>query len=90
MSKLEKLKQIQLRAEELSMLALVGDRFTSIEKDFNEIEEILHTHLDRFVDLLECFQRGCMEIENIRDEISEQLRNTRDFIFSNAEQEEEE
>ena len=31
-----------------------------------------------------------VEIENIRDEISEQLRNTRDFIFSNAEQEEEE
>lgn len=90
MSKLEKLKQIQLRAEELSMLALVGDRFTSIEKDFNEIEEILHTHLDRYVGLLECFQRGYMEIENIREEIAEQIHNMRDKIFSNAEQEEEE
>ena len=38
----------------------------------------------------ELFQRGYMEIENIRDEISGQLSNTKNLIFANIEYEEEE
>lgn len=71
------------RDEELSALTFVGDRFACIEESFNEIKEILNTHLDRYVGLLECFQRGLMEVENIRDEIKEQLHN-----LSNHEEEE--
>lgn len=83
MSKSENSKLMQLRAEERSALVLVGDRFARIEESFNEIEVILNTHLDRYVGLQECFQRGLMEIENIREEIAEQLRK-----FSNHEEEE--
>lgn len=83
MSKSENLKLMQLRAEERSALVLVGDRFARIEAIFDEVEVILNTHLDRYVGLLECFQRGLMEVENIRDEIKEQLRK-----FSNHEEEE--
>lgn len=79
----EKSKQIQLRTEE-SMLAFISDRFADIDKSFDEIEEILNTHLDRFVGIHECFQRGQMELSNIRDEVSEQLRK-----FTHPENEEE-
>ena len=89
MSKSEKLKELQLRAEELSMLALVGDQFRSIEENFNELELILNTRLDRFVGLQECFQSARMEVENVQDEISEQIRNMRDKIFSTEHEEEE-
>ena len=83
MSKSENSRLMQLRAEERSALVLVGDRFACIEKDFDEIELILNTHLDRYVDLLECFQRGYMEVQNIREEINEQLHK-----FSNPEEDE--
>lgn len=68
------------KPEELSALAFISDRFAGIKESFDEIDGILKTRLDRFVDLLEVFQRGYMEVENIQDEISHQLRNTRDFI----------
>ena len=83
----EKLMQL---ADELYALAFVSDQFTRIEEGFNDIEPILNTRLDRYVDLLELFQRGYMEIENIQDEIREQLYRIRNFIFVNAEHEEEE
>lgn len=73
----------QICTDERSALVLVGDRFACIEKDFDEIELILNTHLDRYVGLLECFQRGYMEVQNIRDEIVHQLRK-----FSNPEEDE--
>lgn len=73
------------KPEELSALAFISNRFTDIDKSFEEIEEILNTHLDRFVGLLEVFQRGYMEISNIRDEVSHQLRK-----FTNPEPEEDE
>ena len=88
MSKLEKLKELQLRAEELSNLALVGDQFRFIEENFHELDLILNARLDSFIGLQECFQRAYMEIENVQDEISEQIRNMRDRISSNIKEEE--
>lgn len=73
----------QICTEERSALVLVGDRFARIEAIFDEVEVILNTHLDRYVGLLECFQRGLMEVENIREEIKEQLHK-----FSTPEEEE--
>lgn len=84
MSKSEKSKQIQLRVEE-SMLALLNDRFADIDKSFDEIEEILNTHLDRFVGIHECFQGAQMELSNVREEVSHQLRK-----YTNPEPEEDE
>lgn len=83
MSKSEKSKQIQLRDDTLLALTFVGDRFKYIEKIFDELEEVLDKHFGQDVDLQECFQRGHMEIENIRDEVSEQLRK-----FAHPEQKE--
>lgn len=61
--------------EELLALSFLNDRFMRIEESFDEMKEILNTHLDRYVGLEECFQRGQMEIENILEEISEKLRS---------------
>lgn len=84
MSKSGKSKQIQLRDDTLLALTFVGDSFKYIEKIFDELEEVLDKHFGQDVDLQACFQRGHMEIENIRDEISEQLRK-----ITNPEHEEE-
>lgn len=84
MSKSEKSKQIQLRDDELSALAIVSIGFARIEESFDKIEEILNTRLERFVGIQECFQRAYMEVENTREEISDKLRK---FIHPENEEE---